>query len=434
MESIERGSDLMQLTTNYGFKKPEGNDNVNVDDLNYNMDIADAELKKVNEQLGEKVKYTDLTPIVTTGTSSAYIATIPTNMVEVTIVPHINNLQGATLNGIAILDREGKPIEKDTLVANIPTKIVRVGSNFFIASGGGLIKVPPYILNYAKGTINKILPLPFIGLDSVAQNMLKTAVIIADKLYIVYVDDGSYRPRQLTVETIDLATLVQTKEVTVTEATPCILITINNIVYLVGSATAAFESLLRSYNPITKEYTSKSMGGYIPYHAAVAVKDSKIYCVGGWISGTSTPRNTLFIVDVTLSTRTLGQSIPTGRQAAIAARVDNKIYVMGGSNNNNDGVGSLQTNECYDILTGTWTAKANIPARWVQGGSKVVDESNILILTKDKLQYSYDSVLDTWTQLENINLPTYSSINGVGEYTDAELLLTTANICYLYKY
>ncbi len=126
----------MQLTTNYGFKKPEGNDNVNVDDLNYNMDIADTELKKVNTQLGDKVNYTDFTPITTTGTDLDYIANIPENMVEVTIVPHVNNLAGATLNGIDMLDREGKPIAKETLKANIPSKIVRVGSNFFIASGG----------------------------------------------------------------------------------------------------------------------------------------------------------------------------------------------------------------------------------------------------------------------------------------------------------
>jgi len=44
---------MMQLTTNYKFRKPAQTDNVNVDDLNYNMDIADAELKKVNTQLGE---------------------------------------------------------------------------------------------------------------------------------------------------------------------------------------------------------------------------------------------------------------------------------------------------------------------------------------------------------------------------------------------
>lgn len=100
-------------------------------------DVATNLAVQIDDLKTGKVNYTDLTPIVTTGTASDYIATIPTNMTEVTIVPHINNLEGATLNGINILDREGKPIEKDTLKANIPSKIVRVGNSFFIASGGG---------------------------------------------------------------------------------------------------------------------------------------------------------------------------------------------------------------------------------------------------------------------------------------------------------
>lgn len=141
----------MQETTNYRFKKIDLDDSPpDITAINPNWDEADRILKEheegieilnlstesINEQLGEKVKYTDLTPIVTTGTSSAYIVTIPTNMTEVTIVPHINNLASATLNGIAILDREGKPIEKDVLKINIPTKLVRVGSNFFIVNSG----------------------------------------------------------------------------------------------------------------------------------------------------------------------------------------------------------------------------------------------------------------------------------------------------------
>ena len=36
----------MQTTANYGFKKPDGVEIVNIDDLNYNADVADAELKK----------------------------------------------------------------------------------------------------------------------------------------------------------------------------------------------------------------------------------------------------------------------------------------------------------------------------------------------------------------------------------------------------
>ena len=139
-------------TTNYKFKKMSLDDSPpDITATNPNWDTLDTELKQhddsivklnestenINEQLGEKVNYTDFTPIVTTGTASAYIATIPSTLTEVTIVPHINNLAGATLNSIPILDREGKPIGKDVLKVNIPTKLVRVGSNFFIASGSG---------------------------------------------------------------------------------------------------------------------------------------------------------------------------------------------------------------------------------------------------------------------------------------------------------
>lgn len=145
--------------------------------------------KTVEEQLVEKVKYTDLTPIVTTGTSSAYIATIPTNMVEVTIVPHINNLQGATLNGIAILDREGKPIEKDTLVANIPTKIVRVGSNFFLASGGGKGKYDSIVKKIPLATQNNfnmlydINVIPALTLAGIADTKNSSIMLIGNDLY-----------------------------------------------------------------------------------------------------------------------------------------------------------------------------------------------------------------------------------------------------------
>lgn len=47
----------MQLTTNYGFKKPDQADNVNIEDINYNMDISDEELKKINSHLGDFMNF-----------------------------------------------------------------------------------------------------------------------------------------------------------------------------------------------------------------------------------------------------------------------------------------------------------------------------------------------------------------------------------------
>lgn len=43
----------MQTTTNYGFKKPESNDQYNINDLNESLDIIDTELKAAALALGE---------------------------------------------------------------------------------------------------------------------------------------------------------------------------------------------------------------------------------------------------------------------------------------------------------------------------------------------------------------------------------------------
>lgn len=49
----------MQETLNYKLKKPEQNDYVNVQDLNYNADIIDTKLKENETQLAEKATQTD---------------------------------------------------------------------------------------------------------------------------------------------------------------------------------------------------------------------------------------------------------------------------------------------------------------------------------------------------------------------------------------
>lgn len=46
----------MKQTSNYGLKKPEGQDVVNIDDLNYNADILDTQLKSLNNNLDNQIK------------------------------------------------------------------------------------------------------------------------------------------------------------------------------------------------------------------------------------------------------------------------------------------------------------------------------------------------------------------------------------------
>ena len=42
---------LVKLTTNFGLKKPEGSDIVNIDDFNYNADILDSKIKEVSSSI-----------------------------------------------------------------------------------------------------------------------------------------------------------------------------------------------------------------------------------------------------------------------------------------------------------------------------------------------------------------------------------------------
>ncbi|MEG2916806.1 MAG: hypothetical protein RR851_02700 [Clostridium sp.] len=115
-----------------------------------NMNKIEQGIEDANTQLGDiktvelpnKLNISDTTPIATSGVASAYTITVTNpNLSEYTIVPHINNAINTTisLNGgtaINIKNREGTNVEADVLKANIPTKIVRVGNSFFIASGG----------------------------------------------------------------------------------------------------------------------------------------------------------------------------------------------------------------------------------------------------------------------------------------------------------
>ena len=61
----------MRLTVNYGLKKPEGSDVVNIDDFNYNADIIDSTMKDIKSEVGalelkaEKVTVADSTNVFT---------------------------------------------------------------------------------------------------------------------------------------------------------------------------------------------------------------------------------------------------------------------------------------------------------------------------------------------------------------------------------
>ena len=69
--SYEGQVQILRLTVNYGLKKPDGSDVVNIDDFNYNADIIDSTMKEIKSEVGalelkaEKVTVADSTNVFT---------------------------------------------------------------------------------------------------------------------------------------------------------------------------------------------------------------------------------------------------------------------------------------------------------------------------------------------------------------------------------
>lgn len=135
----------MQTTANYGLKKPEGTDVVDIQNFNDNADIIDAELK-------ERVATSDYTRqaayAVDTGTANTYVVTLnpaPTALIEgmciaVKIKTTSTGASTLNVNGLgakAILDSLGNAITSGGLKAGIPYTFRYNGTNFIVQGKGG---------------------------------------------------------------------------------------------------------------------------------------------------------------------------------------------------------------------------------------------------------------------------------------------------------
>ncbi len=144
---------------------------------------------------------------------------------------------------------------------------------------------------------------------------------------------------------------------------------------------------------------------------AVAVGD-KIYAIGG-----SYEQDTLIIItniveiyDTKTATWTQGPSMPTPRARMAVVAMDNKIYVIGGTN----GDSVLAINEVYDITTNSWTNRASMPtprcgaaAATINGKIYIIGGWNNGVLS---INEEYDPVTDLWIQKSPMPTPrTYSA-------------------------
>ncbi|MFU0784320.1 hypothetical protein [Clostridium sp.] len=135
----------MQTTANYGLKKPEGTDVVDIQNFNDNADTIDAELKK-------RVTTSDYirSPgyAVDTGTANAYVVTLnpaPTAYVDgmaITVKIKTANTGASTLNvnslgTKSILDSMGNALAAGKLKAGLPYTFRYNGTNFILQGEGG---------------------------------------------------------------------------------------------------------------------------------------------------------------------------------------------------------------------------------------------------------------------------------------------------------
>ena len=189
------------------------------------------------------------------------------------------------------------------------------------------------------------------------------------------------------------------------------------------------------YDQVSRyDYTTNTWSNVAPLpvplsQAATGAANGKIYVAGGFIGGTSVT-NALRIYDIATNTWTSGANMPTspGVEAAAAAVVNGKFYVMGGDDFNN----GLNTNFIYDIATNTWTTGATLPDMrtntygTVANGLIYVYGGVILpaFTTTDTL-LRYDPVANSWTNLGSAGTAgARGNYGGISPFGTGQLLIT----------
>lgn len=136
--------------------------------------------------------------------------------------------------------------------------------------------------------------------------------------------------------------------------------------------------------------------------------NGKIYAIGGLQVGTgagSGYKKTVYEYDPTTNLWSSKAEMSIGRDGLSAITVNNKVYAMGGMDENGN---YLNLNEMYDPVTNTWTTKANMPVSlayfaiaqenskiYVIGG-KLEKNANLATYATNAV-YEYDTITDTWS-------------------------------------
>ena len=118
----------MRLTVNYGLKKPEGSDVVNIADFNYNADIIDSTMKEIKSEVGaielkaEKVKVADSTNVFTaTNVEAALLELL--NKIKSNISNISTNTSNISKHATTLSEHTTKLTSHDSSIQQANTKI-----------------------------------------------------------------------------------------------------------------------------------------------------------------------------------------------------------------------------------------------------------------------------------------------------------------------
>jgi N-acetylneuraminic acid mutarotase len=188
--------------------------------------------------------------------------------------------------------------------------------------------------------------------------------------------------------------------------------------------------LVYEYDPGPDKWTKKKDIPVHVHHQAQAAFNGKLYIFGGClraISGEGGTTNVWEYDPVADSYRALAP-LPVKRCSAIAETVNGKIYVIGGLEPFENGMGTRVTgrNEVYDPATNTWTERSPMPTSRDHAFSGVVNNKiyviggrigagNIPATTNIDIVEEYDPATNLWGSIKD-RMPTPRSGGGAATY------------------
>jgi hypothetical protein len=152
------------------------------------------------------------------------------------------------------------------------------------------------------------------------------------------------------------------------------------------------------YDPAADRWVFKAAMPTPRASFAIAVYNSKIYCIGGTTgakNGSYVASGVNEVYDPASDTWTTKTGMPTPRVGVTASVVDGKIYLIGGDSN---------ATEVYDPATDSWTTKTSIPVkpalRLIWSCTSAVVDGKIHVFGALPFSVShqvYDPKADSWS-------------------------------------